>query len=522
VALACVGATGCQPLTQIILIIDSNLSSDRLDVKVTVTGPTASPVLLDYNFANPATPPFAWTLGLSPRGSTLGPISVMVAATDNADVVEQVAQTEFVSGESRTLRMLLLTSCMGVVCPDAQTCGANGCGPIEQVGTSLPTWNGMVPPSPSTDPTVPISGRTVWAGGWHSCANDGSSLYCWGQNKFGELGIGTTLNASSRERVPLVASASMPLRAVGLGNIDSCVCDATGQAFCWGTDTAGELGNPTMMGSQVPLAVDGLTDCVQISGGAAHMCAVHDTGQVSCWGDNTFGQIGGGAALAKMASVSTPTLVRDAQNNPFGNVAEVFGGDGHTCARRTDKTVWCWGDNADHQLGDGTAVAMRAVPSQVVGITTAEEIASGRFSTCARLTSGHVMCWGQNTSGQLGDGDVKVVRTPVEVAGITDAIQITAGKHHACALHGTAPNLLACWGGNELGQIGIGSTTTAPVLVPTEVLEIVGATSIAAGSVHTCARHSKGLSCWGENIVNELGDNTDTNRSQQVLVSGFP
>lgn len=525
-AVLCATATlGCQPLSQIILIVQSNMNDQIGEIDLTIAGPTST-VTKSYPTDIKVLP--TWTLGLTPSGSATSPLSVKLVALQNSAVlVEQDASTEFVDGESRILRMLLLTSCMGVVCPSGQTCGGTSqCGPVSQLGTSLPTWNGSLPPEPSVDPTLPIRDRTVWAAGWHSCALDGMGLYCWGQNKFGELGNNTTLNSTSRQRVVLGANMSLPLRAVGLGTINTCVCDGSGQAYCWGDNSSGQIGSPSVMTAQPatsvvlqPVPVDGLTDCVQIGGGSAHMCAVHENGQVSCWGDNTFGQVGG-----KGTPITTPTLVRDAANLPFANVVEVFGGEDFTCARRMDGTIWCWGDNADHRLGDGSAVAMRNVPGQVVGVTDAVELAAGRFTSCARLSGGSVMCWGQNTNGELGTGDTKASKVPVPVVGVTDAAQIALGRDHTCVLHAAGSGGgVTCWGSNQYGQLGIGITGGAARLLPgVSAVGVQNATSIAAGSVHTCARHSKGLSCWGENVVYELGDNTNTNRAQPVLVSGFP
>ena len=519
-ALGAMASLGCQPLSQIILIIDSNLPADQFDyVTLTIKGPSSPATDKTLNPNPPQMPP--WTMGLVPSGDATPQVWVTAQASskDSPDpVVEQRAITEFVKGESRLLRILLLTSCMGVVCPSGQVCGANGCGPIEQIGASLPTWNGDIPPRPSPDPTFPILGRTVWAGGWHSCAIEGTALYCWGQNKFGELGNNTTLNSSDRQRIVLPSNTALPLRAVGLGNINTCVCDGSGKAYCWGDDTSGQIGNPAVTAALQPVQVPGLTDCVQIGGGGAHMCAVHADATVSCWGDNSYGQAGGRAPM-----VPTPTLVVDMAGVTFANVLEVFGGEDFTCARRMDKTVWCWGNNVDHRLGDGTTVA-RSTPVQVVGVAGAEELAIGRFTACARLTGGTVMCWGQNTNGQLGTGDTKAAKFAVPVVGITDAAQISLGRDHACLLHASPAESVACWGSNAYGQLGIGANPAAgpPVLKPTTILTIVGVSSIAAGSVHTCARHSKGLSCWGENVVNELGDNTSTNRGQPVLVSDFP
>ena len=127
-------------------------------------------------------------------------------------------------------------------------------------------------------------------------------------------------------------------------------------------------------------------------------------------------------------------------------------------------------------------------------------------------------CWGANDVGQLGNGATKTISAvPVVAAGVADAIQLAAGLIHICVLRRTG--VVSCWGGNMDGQLGIGTTIDSTAVV--DVKDIRQATSISAGSVHTCARHAEGLACWGENLVNQLGDGTSTDRASPVSVAGF-
>jgi alpha-tubulin suppressor-like RCC1 family protein len=264
------------------------------------------------------------------------------------------------------------------------------------------------------------------------------------------------------------------------------------------------------MTAMVPTQVPNVTDCAQIAGGAQHVCVVRKAGTVACWGSNASGQ--GGQAPAGSPTLTSPTTVAG-----LGDVAELKAGEKYSCARKNDMTVWCWGDNGFGQLGDGTT-SNHATPAPVGGLgADIVEIAAGRFSVCARHANGKASCWGQNDYGQLGNGTTTNSGVPVDVAGVADATQLALGITHACVLRRSG--VVSCWGGNMNGQLGIGTTTTSPVVV--DVKDLTSVTSIAAGSVHTCARHAAGLACWGENVVNQLGDGTTTDRWSPVSVAGF-
>jgi alpha-tubulin suppressor-like RCC1 family protein len=504
-------ASGCHSPTEIVLVVDTNLTPpydlDRVDVAI--SGSAMQPTTIGVDLTMGAT--FPLTLGLTPAGAP-GPVSVSVQGTLQGNpVVEQDALTAFVDGSTRMLRMLLLGSCVGTTCTAGNACGSNGCVSDAIEGDTLPTWTGNPPPPPPLPTAKPILGRTVWANGWHSCANEGSTLYCWGQNNDGEIGDNSTTVAKTRRPVMNVED---PV-AVGLGQFVSCICDRTGQAWCWGQNLAGELGIGTksMTGALVPVQVPGVTDCAQIAGGAQHTCVVHTGGTVSCWGDNDTGQAGQPKSTPVLTS---PTLVAG-----LTIAVEVQGGEKYTCARNSDMTVNCWGDNSMGQLGDGTNVS-RSAPMPVVGLASdILEVAAGRFSACARHATGAVSCWGSNSNGQLGNGSRQDSNVPVDVVGIPDATQLAMGLEHACALRITG--LLSCWGGNSTGQLGngTGGPGTKDSLTPVDVMGLEQVTSVAAGSVHTCARASVGLTCWGEDAIDQLGDGNTTNRSLPISVAGF-
>ena len=507
---------GCQALSQIVLDVDTDLEvPTEIDtVRLTIVGATQTVGPKDIDLTSGQAPTFPLTLGLVPGGA-LSPVSITVeglrarGVMTAVSIVAQQVQTEFVEGRSLLLRMLLLSSCTRFVCGGGQTCVDGVCAEMHRAGSSLPPFTGKLGDRPPARNVVtPVGGRSVWAAGGRTCAIDGVTLYCWGQNTDGQLGTGTVQNASSRQPVVTLQSPS----AIGLGLSHSCACDSVGQAFCWGRNADGQLGLGNTAATSRPTAVPGLRDCTGMAGGAQHTCGLHQGGTLSCWGGNAKGQLGQGAASA--TPVTMPRLVAG-----LGDVVEVGAGDRFTCVRRGDATIWCWGDNASGQLGDGT-MKDHALPAQVPGLPAdIVELAVSRLFVCARRATGQLWCWGDNTYGQLGNGTKTTSNTPVEVAGVADAVQIAAGgTQHVCIIRRSG--VASCWGGNMFGQFGTGGTASS--LVPVNVTDISGVVSLSAGSTHTCARHSMGLGCWGQNNVNQLGEGTIIDRDTPISVAGFP
>jgi alpha-tubulin suppressor-like RCC1 family protein len=207
---------------------------------------------------------------------------------------------------------------------------------------------------------------------------------------------------------------------------------------------------------------------------------------------------------------------------PSALPSAVGAGGRHTCALTTAGGVKCWGDDGDGQLGNGTSDINQRTPVNVVGLTSGVQVISvGSSHTCALTTSGGVKCWGSNEYGQLGDGTSDNRFTPVDVVGLTSGVQaIAAGSLHTCAL--TSSGGVKCWGASNSGQVGDG---TFSFNRPTPV-DVVGLTSgvqaIAAGSSHSCAlTNSGGVKCWGANHSGQLGDGTSDNRFAPVDVVGL-
>src|SRR5439155_1480335 len=203
----------------------------------------------------------------------------------------------------------------------------------------------------------------------------------------------------------------------------------------------------------------------------------------------------------------------------------IVAGDQHECARLEDRTVWCWGVGDSGQRGDGNFNTAQPNPVEVVGgsgtpLTGASAITTRGYHTCALLVDGTVQCWGQNDNGQLGDGGPLPGRSsnpPARVSGLSGVLAVTGGFRHTCALLGD--HTVWCWGLNDSGQLGDGTTTSSST--PLQVGGITSAVAVSAGVSHTCALLSGGaVKCWGWNNAGQLGNGTTTNASTPVTMTG--
>ncbi len=359
----------------------------------------------------------------------------------------------------------------------------------------------------------------IAAGEYHTCAlTTGGDVKCWGYNGDGQLGDGTTTQRSTPVDVAGLASG---VAALAAGGYHTCALTTAGRVKCWGYNGDGQLGDGTTYNHSTPVDVAGLmSGVVALAAGGSHTCALTTDGGVKCWGSNGDGQLGDGTTTQR----STPVEVAELASG----VAALAAGGWHTCALTTDDGVKCWGANRDGQLGDGTTT-QRSTPVDVMGLASGvAAIAAGGYHTCALTTDGGVKCWGSNGSGQLGDGTTYNHSTPVDVAGLASgAVALAAGGSHTCALVLTEGSGLTtgggvkCWGLNWAGQLGDG--TTSHRSTPVDVAGLAsGVAAIAAGGYHTCALTTDGgVKCWGYNGSGQLGDGTTYNHSTPVDVAGL-
>lgn len=348
------------------------------------------------------------------------------------------------------------------------------------------------------DDAIAGTHASIALGGDHSCAVEKDrKVFCWGENVEGGLGDGTRTDRFRPTFVPGVVAVE-----VALGIRHTCARLLVGTVACWGSNEWGQLGDGSF-GSDarklVPTMVPGLSGVAQIALGA-HSCARKTDGTMMCWGGNMLGAIGDGTDVDRIV----PTRVN---LSPVGSMAMTLGA--HSCAQKVDRSVYCWGSNGFGEVGDGTT-DLRLAPVPLASLVAVEEIVLGLSHSCVRRSEGTVLCWGLNYRGMLGVGDEGARLSPTPVPGLTGVVQLALGWHHTCARKGDGTVL--CWGANEHGQLGFGEFAdykTTPTVVP----GLSGVVQIAAGSEHTCARRTDGgIVCWGYNSFGQLGDDTGVDR----------
>jgi alpha-tubulin suppressor-like RCC1 family protein len=395
-----------------------------------------------------------------------------------------------------------------IVAGDAYTCALTTAGGVKCWGS-----NGSSNKSIPVDVSSLTSGVTVLAAGlWHTCAVAGGVTKCWGMNGSGELGNGSQTPSNTPVQVSGLASG---VTALATGNAHTCAVTAAGGVKCWGDNQARQLGDGTNdWNKTTPVDVVGLSSgVVALAAGDYHTCALMDAAHnraVKCWGWNSSGQLGDGTTTNRTTPVDVGGLT---------GVTALVAGDFHTCALTSGGGIKCWGENSSNQLGDGTST-QRNAPWDVISLGgSANALSAGRVHTCA-VVSGMAKCWGDNGYGQLGNSSITTSSIPVTVSGLTSGTTaVAAGGDHSCAL--VSGGGAKCWGNNNSGQLGDGTVTQRSIPVDLNSLG-KGIITMAAGWQHTCVVTADGgVQCWGINGDGQLGDGTTTSRSTPVNVSSL-
>ncbi|UQA60910.1 RCC1 domain-containing protein [Polyangium aurulentum] len=252
----------------------------------------------------------------------------------------------------------------------------------------------------------------IATGAEHSCAVLASgTVSCWGHNGYKQLGDNSSVQSNA---TPVAVSGLSDAIAIDAGSYSTCVLRASGNVSCWGNNGLGQLGDGTMTTRATPVAVSGVSNATAIARGSSHGCALLADGTVVCWGSNSYGQLGLGVGSAAYAT--TPQAVPG-----LANIVAIGAGTFHTCAVRDDGAAFCWGLDDRQQIGDGnTSGNHHYAPNQVPNLGgSAVSIDGGDGTTCARLSTGTVKCWGSDSSGTLGNGGTlpgSASSTPVTVA----------------------------------------------------------------------------------------------------------
>ncbi|MGH7584625.1 MAG: Ig-like domain-containing protein [Gemmatimonadales bacterium] len=374
-----------------------------------------------------------------------------------------------------------------------------------------------------------VTFASVATGGAHTCAltADGAA-YCWGHGGNGQLGVPIPPIAciaeggpSSCIMVPVPVRGGLVFAQLAAGGAHVCGLTADGTAWCWGRNESGQLGDNSNLQRDEPVLVATDLKFASIDAGAAHTCALTSGGAAHCWGFNDRGQLGDGTTIRRPAPVPVTG------GHLFEQIAAGGFSRGHTCGV-SGATLYCWGDNGRGQLGNGSGgfgqpdLTPHPEPAPVLGGLAVTAVTAGLGShTCALTESGDSWCWGENTFGALGNGGGPDSPEPELVSGGLTFAHLIAGGFigHTCGW--TAGGTGYCWGENERGQVGDGSTLDRFEPSPVTDGHLWGA--LDAGFRHTCGITLAGVVyCWGSNGSGQIGNNTNVMQPRPRKVLGQP
>lgn len=303
--------------------------------------------------------------------------------------------------------------------------------------------------------------RAVSAGMNGACViSDDQSARCWGSNTYGELGRGTLGMAQSSN--PERLSGEDAFVQLSVGDAHTCGVSTTGEAICWGDNASGQLGAPTTEScerygadptscSTVPVAVEGGHRFTEVSAGESHTCAVTTEAVAYCWGNNSAGELGDGSTVSSRLPVAVAGEIE------WRSVSASWG---YSCGVSLEGEAYCWGGNLRGQLGDGTTTT-RTSPTPVVGGLRFQAVGTGTSHACGLGPDGAAYCWGEGP--YLGSGTEASSLAPAPVAGGLTFRSLDVGHRLACGV--TNADAVHCWGQNFAGNIGDGTTggvATAP------------------------------------------------------------
>ena len=346
---------------------------------------------------------------------------------------------------------------------------------------------------------------TLSAGSNHSMAiGINGSLWAWGRNSEGQLGVGT-MTMNSHSDVPIRVGTSDDWSAVSVGDDHTIALRTDGSLWSWGANWNSQLGDGANVNRAAPARIGTDYDWIAISAGVQNSLAIRADGSLWAWGANWGGQLGDGTTMNR----TIPTRV--GVDNDW--VAISTGGF-HSLGLRTNGSLWAWGANWGGQLGNGTFTDA-TYPTQIGMDKDWIDISAGWTHSMALKTDGSLWTWGENHGGQLGDGTTTNRAAPARVGADNDWAAISASGTHNLALK--ADGSLWAWGSNWNGQLGSGTTTNR--LAPTRVGADYDWVIAAASSGHSLASQADGsIWAWGWNGNFQLGDGTNTDRLSPVRI----
>lgn len=365
----------------------------------------------------------------------------------------------------------------------------------------------FVGPLPDPEPPPPLS-----AGEFHTCGvSEAETLFCWGTNT--SLALGGFVGTESALPVPVTGEGALGgFEGVTAGRNASCALRGDGSVWCWGENDYGQLGQGDTSDRASPVEVPLPLPARTVSLNYGVSCAIDEVGALYCWGWNFEGQMGQSDDPASPVDSTRPILIPS--DVPW---AEVSTGDGHVCAIRADGALYCWGRNSSGELGRDAPIQIRT-PVQVGRDDDWRLVSASQSQTCAIKEDQSLWCWGAGTSGQLGIDPAIDRKAPTRVGNENDWLRVEPQALHTCALR--TDGSLWCWGRREEGQLTLGYDPN-PVVTPTLIDPNLDWEGLSAGRFHTCGKRAGIFSCSGENVDGRLGTGTLTRSYGFLPVASF-
>lgn len=334
------------------------------------------------------------------------------------------------------------------------------------------------------------------AGAHHTCLILDGRLWCWGEGRHGQLGRGADAEAPGHDPA---AIEGQRWQQVACGRSHTCALHDDGGVWCWGDNRQGQIGRGPGEVAEAPAQVALFEDVIEVSTQTSHTCALVQSGRVWCWGRNREGELGQRTnEFNGPAQIETPVRVEG-----LAQIVEVAAGDGFTCALRDDGAIWCWGRNSQGQTGSGAPDQQLLEPTRAphpegLAFTSLE---AGLYHACAFDELAQLWCWGQSAGGRLGV-ELERARSPTPVELPSPITRMRADAFGACGL--TEGHEAWCWGLNIDGSLGVGDRVgevISPTPAPIDAVREVG-----LGRFHTCLLTQRGqLWCAGKNADGQLG-----------------
>ena len=355
------------------------------------------------------------------------------------------------------------------------------------------------------------------------CARfEGGKAKCWGGNYYGTLGNGTNSNYGDDDNemgasLPFLNLGSgLTAKQIALGEYHSCAILNNDGLKCWGINGAGELGTGgdtvgdtfNLPSNLSTLSLGSERTALQVTAGRYYSCVLLDDKSIKCWGYNATGQLGYGDNDNRTAPEATATVNLGSDKT----AKQVVAGNNFACAILNDDTVKCWGDDSYGQLGDGQSGGSQNAPHATNTVNLgqgAKFLAVLWYHVCAILNDNSLKCWGSDYYGQLGRGESSNrVPTPhsVSLGQNTTVVDVAVGLDHTCVI--LNDNTVKCWGRNDYGQLGYGNTTdtNAPPSATVDLGQGRTARSLSLGRNHSCALlDDYTVKCWGQHSQGSLG-----------------